>query len=96
MTGQLYIIEGHKGKTHLAYIEEFSGAFVLYCCSVHVVNTCNCESPCPEKHDPDCGYPAGREEAEEWDTLYSEVNCPTCLRKALGKGTAIPMEVPCR
>ena len=85
MEAQLYIVEGAKGKTHLARIN-WDGDLALYCSPSNILFASWCG-------DEDNAEPAGREEAENWDTYHNEVTCPTCLKKALGKETAIPMEV---
>ena len=84
MEGQFYIVEGRKGKTHLAQIN-WEGDLALYCAPGNILFAGWCGE--------EGGIEAGQEEAEAWDKYYNEVTCPTCLRKALGKQAAIPMGV---
>ena len=89
--GQLYIIgNGAGNKTHLAYLDRFDGGCLYQLCLPNIpVQACNCV--CPQKHDPDCGYTVGRREAEVWDKVYSDVTCPTCLKRARGTVTSLPL-----
>lgn len=78
---RLYIIGPWPlpGRTHLAVVQN-GEVFQLCLPNIPVEAGWDCKS--------NDSFPAGREEAEEWDKYYSEVTCQTCLKRAAGRPSA--------
>ena len=74
---RLYIVPSSvKGKTHLAYVDRYADCVSQVCLpNIPVIAVHSCG---------DDGFPAGRSQAEVWDTHYNEVTCTTCLKRAVG------------